>query len=74
MPTLTARWASYPRRMCVTSNVRSPISSVRNERCRVTATAWNRRSSACHVHAFELQRSAAEVEHLCGVVASLVLA
>lgn len=36
------------------------------------ATAWNRLSSACHVHAFELQPSAAEVEHLCGVVASLL--
>lgn len=34
--------------------------------------AWNRLSSACHVHAFELQPSAAEVQHLCEVVASLL--
>lgn len=36
------------------------------------AIAWSRLSSACHVHAFELQPSAAEVQHLCGVVASLL--
>lgn len=34
--------------------------------------AWNRLSAACHVHAFELQPSVAEVEYLCGVVASLL--
>ncbi|MGV9803613.1 hypothetical protein ACWDTP_36760 [Mycobacterium sp. NPDC003449] len=36
------------------------------------ALAWNRLSVACHVHAFEMQPSTAEIEHLCGVVASLV--
>lgn len=36
------------------------------------ALAWNRLSVACHVHAFEMQPSTAEVEHLCGVVASLI--
>lgn len=36
------------------------------------AIAWNRLSRACHVHAFELQPSAAEVKHLCGMVASLL--
>ncbi|WP_285029789.1 hypothetical protein [Mycolicibacterium sp. lyk4-40-TYG-92] len=36
------------------------------------AIAWNRLSLACHVHAFELQPSRAEIEHLCGVVASLL--
>ncbi len=36
------------------------------------AIAWSRLSVACHVHAFELQPSTAEVEHLCGVVASLL--
>lgn len=36
------------------------------------ATAWSRLSSACHVHAFELRPSAAEIQHLCGVVASLL--
>ncbi|TMS54804.1 hypothetical protein [Mycobacterium sp. DBP42] len=36
------------------------------------AIAWNRLSAACHVHAFELQPSAAEIEYLCGVVESLL--
>lgn len=36
------------------------------------AVAWSRLSTACHVHAFELQPSTAEIEHLCGVVASLL--
>lgn len=36
------------------------------------AVAWSRLSVACHVHAFELQPSTAEVEHLCGIVASLL--
>ena len=36
------------------------------------ALAWNRLSSACHVHAYELQPSAAEITHLCREVASLL--
>jgi hypothetical protein len=36
------------------------------------AVAWNRLSSACHVHAYEMQPSTAEVEQLCGVVAGLL--
>ncbi len=36
------------------------------------AIAWSRLSVACHVHAFELQPSTSEVEHLCEVVASLL--
>lgn len=36
------------------------------------AIAWGRLSRACHVHAFELQPSAAEIEYLCKVVASLL--
>lgn len=36
------------------------------------ALAWNRLSLACHVHAFEMQASTAEIEHLCGVVAALL--
>jgi hypothetical protein len=36
------------------------------------ASAWNRLSAACHVHAYEMQPSTAEIEHLCGVVASLL--
>jgi len=35
------------------------------------AFAWNRLSSACHLHAFEMQPSVTEVQHLCGVVAAL---
>lgn len=36
------------------------------------ALAWNRLSLACHVHAFEMQPSTAEIERLCGVVAALL--
>jgi hypothetical protein len=36
------------------------------------AITWSRLSLACHVHAFELQPSTAEIEHLCGLVASLL--
>ncbi len=36
------------------------------------AFAWNRLSNACHLHAFELQPSTAEIEQLCGVVAELL--
>lgn len=34
--------------------------------------AWNRLSNACHLHAFEMQPSTAEVERLCSVVAELL--
>jgi hypothetical protein len=36
------------------------------------AVAWNRLSNTCHVHAYEMQPSTAEVEQLCGVVAGLL--
>lgn len=36
------------------------------------ASAWNRLSGACHVHAYELQPSVAEVQHLCGAVADML--
>lgn len=36
------------------------------------ALAWNRLSNACHLHAYEMQPSVAEVEQLCGTVAQLV--
>lgn len=36
------------------------------------ATAWNRLSNACHLHAYEMQPSTAEVEQLCRVVAGLL--
>lgn len=49
------------------------LRSLDSEQAADSATiAWNRLSSACHVHAFELQPSAAEVKHLCGMVASLL--
>ena len=34
--------------------------------------ALNRLSNACHLHAYEMQPSVAEVEQLCGLVAGLV--
>lgn len=34
--------------------------------------AWNRLSNACHVHAYEMQPSAAEIEYLRTMVASLL--
>lgn len=34
--------------------------------------AWHRLSNACHLHAYELQPSVAEIEQLCGVVAELM--
>lgn len=34
--------------------------------------AWNRLSNACHLHAYEMQPSVAEVEHLCAMVARLL--
>lgn len=36
------------------------------------AKAWNRLSNACHVHAYELQPSVLEVEHLCRSVADVL--
>lgn len=36
------------------------------------AVAWNRLSNACHVHAYEMQPSVAEIEYLCEAVAGLL--
>lgn len=36
------------------------------------AVAWNRLSNACHLHAYEMQPSVAEIEHLCTLVAALL--
>jgi len=36
------------------------------------AIAWSRLSNACHLHAYEMQPSTAEVEHLCRVVTRLM--
>ncbi|GJF12688.1 hypothetical protein NGTWS0302_02420 [Mycolicibacterium cyprinidarum] len=39
---------------------------------RQAAIAWNRLSNACHLHAYEMQPSATEVEHLCDIVEGLI--
>lgn len=58
------------------ANMRTKLAVLRSldaeEAADSAAIAWSRLSSACHVHAFELQPSAAEVQHLCGLVASLL--
>jgi hypothetical protein len=36
------------------------------------AVAWSRLSQACHLHAYEMQPSPAEIEHLCTLVAALL--
>lgn len=61
-----AAWASMRTKLAVLRSLDA------EEAADSAAIAWNRLSSACHVHAFELQPSAAEVQHLCGVVASLL--
>ena len=38
------------------------------EAATTTAYAWNRLSTACHMHAYEMQPARAEIEHLCEVV------
>ncbi|SNS96240.1 hypothetical protein [Rhodococcoides kyotonense] len=43
-----------------------------SERADAAAIAWNRLSSACHHHAYELAPTVSEVRHLCGLVAVLV--
>lgn len=42
------------------------------EHADAAAIAWNRLSSLCHHHAYELAPTVAEVRHLCGVVATLL--
>lgn len=61
-----ASWASTRSKLAVLRSLDT------EEAADAAAIAWNRLSSACHVHAFELQPSVAEVKHLCGVVASLL--
>lgn len=72
-------------RRCEALDVRAPRATTRSklivlksldrsEAADRAALAWNRLSVACHVHAFEMQPSTAEIEHLCSVVASLLLA
>ena len=58
------------------ANARSKLLVLRSldtaEEADAAAVAWNRLSNACHVHAYEMAPSAAEIEQLCGTVASLV--
>ncbi|MCV7358923.1 hypothetical protein H7K04_26125 [Mycolicibacterium fluoranthenivorans] len=61
-----AQWASARSKLVVLRSLDS------EEAADAAARAWSRLSAACHVHAFELHPSAAEIEYLCGVVASLV--
>lgn len=61
-----APWASMRSKLAVLRSLDT------EEAADSAAIAWNRLSSACHVHAFELQPSAAEVQYLCGLVASLL--
>ncbi|GAS97130.1 uncharacterized protein RMCC_4096 [Mycolicibacterium canariasense] len=61
-----ASWASMRSKLAVLRSLDTA------EAADSAAIAWNRLSAACHVHAFELQPSAAEVTHLCKVVASLL--
>lgn len=42
------------------------------ERADAAAIAWNRLSSVCHHHAYELAPTVAEVRHLCATVAVLL--
>ena len=68
---------------CIRLNAHAPRASTRSQLLILraldepgvaerAAVAWNRLSNACHLHAYELQPSVAEVEQLCGVVAGLV--
>lgn len=61
-----AAWASMRSKLAVLRSLDTV------ESADSAAVAWNRLSSACHVHAFELQPSPAEVKHLCALVASLL--
>ena len=60
-------WATVRSKLldaCVPSMTPKPLTAA--------AAAWNRLSNACHLHAYEMQPSVAEVEQLCGVVAGLL--
>lgn len=61
-----ARWATTRSKLLILRVLDRPDSADK------AAVAWHRLSKACHVHAFEMQPSAAEVENMCGVVAELL--
>ena len=68
---------------CIRVDARAPRANTRSQLLIVrvlddadvgsrAAVAWHRLSNACHLHAYELQPSVAEIEQLCGVVADLI--
>jgi len=70
-------------RRCAALNAPAPSASMRSKLLVLralddpavadrAAVAWNRLSNACHVHAYEMQPSVAEVEDLCRAVATLL--
>ena len=63
---VTAPWASARSKLIVLRALDS------GEAADSAAVAWNELSNACHVHAYELAPSAAEVSQLCQRVASLL--
>jgi hypothetical protein len=62
----SAPWANMRSKLLILRSLDSPDVADR------AAVAWNRLSNACHLHAFEMQPSAVEVEELCGIVARLL--
>ena len=62
----SAPWANRRSKLLILRALDDPESADR------AAFAWNRLSNACHLHAFEMQPSVLEVEHLCAVVAKLL--
>ena len=60
-----APWASMRSRLLILRGMDSADALA-------AAFAWNRLSNACHLHAYEMQPSVAEVEHLCATVAGLL--
>jgi hypothetical protein len=63
---VSAPWSSARSKLIVLRALDDP------EAAHCAQVAWNRLSDACHVHAFELQPSTAEVTQLCRQVASLL--
>lgn len=61
-----APWATSRSKLLILRVLDTPEAADR------AAVAWQRLSNACHVHAFEMQPSSAEVENMCGVVAELL--
>lgn len=63
---VTAPWASARSKLIVLRALDTAAAAD------TAALAWNELSNACHVHAYELAPSAAEVSQLCEQVASLL--